>query len=140
MRLAAGGEKVTVTVEDNGMGISAADLPHIFGRFYRADPSRSQVEGSGLGLSIAMWIANVHQATLSADSRENAGSVFKIVFPLLAVNCPPPKTAPAADSLTSVGLPLCRKHGPGYPAVDAASRHLAGTGGRSAVSLTISSG
>ena len=81
--LAASGEKVTVAVEDNGIGISAADLPHIFGRFYRADPSRSQVEGSGLGLSIAMWIANVHQASLSADSKENAGSVFKIVFPLL---------------------------------------------------------
>jgi heavy metal sensor kinase len=79
-------DTVAVTVEDNGMGISAADLPHIFGRFYRADPSRSQVEGSGLGLSIATWIANVHQASLSAESKENVGSVFKVVFPLLAVD------------------------------------------------------
>ena len=103
VRLAAGGEKVTVTVEDNGMGISAADLPHIFGRFYRADPSRSQVEGSGLGLSIATWIANVHQASLSADSKENAGSVFKIVFPLLAVDSRQPDASPAAGSLMSAG-------------------------------------
>jgi heavy metal sensor kinase len=83
--LAATGERVTVTVEDNGIGISAADLPNIFGRFYRADPSRSEVEGSGLGLSIAKWIASVHQATLSVDSRENEGSVFKVVFPLFTV-------------------------------------------------------
>ena len=97
--VAAGREKVTVAVEDNGMGISAADLPHIFGRFYRADPSRSQVEGSGLGLSIATWIANVHQASLSADSKENAGSVFRIEFPLLAAG----QRQPAAGSLTNAG-------------------------------------
>ena len=94
---------MTVTVEDNGIGIPAADLPHIFGRFYRADPSRSQVEGSGLGLSIATWIANVHGATLSAESRENAGSVFRIVFPLLAVDQLQSKDSPAAASLASVG-------------------------------------
>jgi heavy metal sensor kinase len=103
VKLAAGGEKVTVTVEDNGMGISAADLPHIFGRFYRADPSRSQVEGSGLGLSIATWIANVHQASLSAESKENAGSVFKVVFPSLADGSRQPDASQAAGSLTSVG-------------------------------------
>jgi signal transduction histidine kinase len=101
--LAAGPRKATLTVEDNGMGISAADLPHIFGRFYRADPSRSQVEGSGLGLSIATWIASVHQASLSADSKENAGSVFKIEIPLLTVDPRQPAASPAAGSLTSVG-------------------------------------
>jgi heavy metal sensor kinase len=101
--VAAGRETVTVAVEDNGMGISAADLPHIFGRFYRADPSRSQVEGSGLGLSIATWIANVHQASLSADSKENAGSVFRIEFPLLAAGQRQPDGSPAAGSLTNAG-------------------------------------
>lgn len=82
--LAVDEETATVTVEDSGIGISQKDLPHVFERFYRADPSRSQVEGSGLGLSIAAWIASVHQAKLSAESRENSGSVFKIVFPLFA--------------------------------------------------------
>jgi signal transduction histidine kinase len=84
LKLAVDGNQASVTVEDNGIGISAADLPHIFGRFYRADKSRSQVEGAGLGLSIALWIANVHGATISAESREERGSVFRIAFALLA--------------------------------------------------------
>jgi len=98
--LAAAGDKATVTVEDNGIGIAAADLPHIFERFYRADLSRSRVEGSGLGLSIALWIANVHQALLSAESRENAGSVFEVAFPLLAVDA-----APAATVVSATAVP-----------------------------------
>ncbi len=102
VRLAADHEQVAVAVRDNGMGISAEDLPHIFGRFYRADPSRSQVEGSGLGLSIAMWIANVHQATLSAESQPGAGSAFRIVFPLLAGDARPDNASSSAASLTSI--------------------------------------
>jgi len=74
---------VVLAVQDNGIGISGADMPHIFERFYRADPSRSQVEGSGLGLSIALWIANTHGASLSVQSQENAGTIFRVVFPPL---------------------------------------------------------
>jgi heavy metal sensor kinase len=81
--LTASGENAAVTVEDNGKGISPADLPHIFERFYRADPSRSEVEGAGLGLAIAQLIANVHQASLSVESKENAGSTFRIIFPCM---------------------------------------------------------
>lgn len=77
---AAAGEAILV-VRDSGMGISAADLPHVFERFYRADPSRSQVEGSGLGLAIAKWIADVHHAELSVQSQEQNGTVFRVVFP-----------------------------------------------------------
>ena len=84
LKLAVGGDQAVVTLEDNGIGISPADLPNIFGRFYRADKSRSHVEGAGLGLSIALWIANVHGASISAESREEQGSVFRIAFPLLA--------------------------------------------------------
>jgi signal transduction histidine kinase len=101
--LAVEEKTATVTVEDNGMGISEADLPHVFERFYRADPSRSQVEGSGLGLSIASWIANVHQATLSAESVENTGSIFKIVFPLYAGDGGRQKDSPSSESLTHIG-------------------------------------
>ena len=77
-------QNAVVTVADNGKGISPADLPHIFERFYRADPSRSEVEGSGLGLSIARWIADVHQARLWVESKENVGSTFRIDFNLLS--------------------------------------------------------
>jgi heavy metal sensor kinase len=100
--LAAAGEQATITVEDNGIGISPADLPHIFERFYRADPSRSQVEGSGLGLSIAMWIANVHQASLSAETIENAGAVFRVVFPLLVSGGPACRQVQSAESRLQV--------------------------------------
>jgi heavy metal sensor kinase len=99
--LNVGAENARVTVEDNGRGISSADLPHIFERFYRADPSRSEVEGSGLGLSIAKWIANVHQATLSVESKENAGSTFRIVFPLLAKGQETHPSLPVTARLTS---------------------------------------
>ena len=72
----------TLLVRDSGMGISAGDLPHVFERFYRADPSRSQVEGSGLGLAIAKWIAEIHHADLSVSSEEQKGTTFQVVFPL----------------------------------------------------------
>jgi heavy metal sensor kinase len=97
--LANSGDQVTVTVGDTGIGIPPTDLPLIFGRFYRADPSRSQVEGSGLGLSIAKWIADVHQASLSADSEQGAGSVFTLVFPLIAGDPQSPDASPTAGAL-----------------------------------------
>ncbi len=74
--------RATVVVHDTGMGIAQTDLPYIFDRFYRADTSRSQVEGSGLGLSIAKWITEMHHAKLSVDSAHNKGTTFWIVFPL----------------------------------------------------------
>jgi heavy metal sensor kinase len=70
-----------VTVADTGIGIPEALLPRVFERFFRADPSRSQVEGAGLGLAIAKWIADMHHATLLVRSRENQGTEFTVVFP-----------------------------------------------------------
>jgi heavy metal sensor kinase len=70
-----------IVVSDDGIGISAADLPRIFDRFYRADDSRGIVEGSGLGLAIARWIADSHHAVLQVSSEEDVGTSFKIVFP-----------------------------------------------------------
>jgi heavy metal sensor kinase len=69
-----------VSVRDDGIGIAAADLPRIFDRFYRADPSRSMVEGNGLGLAIARWIAETHEAELRAVSELGQGTCFTVAF------------------------------------------------------------
>jgi heavy metal sensor kinase len=74
--------RATVTVRDSGAGISESDLPHIFDRFYRADPSRSQIEGAGLGLSIAKWIAALHRADLTVTSHLNRGTIFRLDLPV----------------------------------------------------------
>lgn len=76
--------EVVVAVRDNGIGISPEDLPRIFDRFYRADPSRGQVEGSGLGLSIAKWLAESHRARLSVSSAMHSGTTFEVAFPTYA--------------------------------------------------------
>lgn len=79
LRSSAGG--LVVAVRDNGIGIAKEDLPRIFDRFYRADPSRGQVEGNGLGLSIAKWIADLHRARLSVASAVHSGTTFEVAFP-----------------------------------------------------------
>ena len=73
------GGRVTVSVQDFGRGIRSADLPHIFKRFYRADPARSG-GGHGLGLPLAEAIAQAHRASVEVHSIEGAGSTFQVVF------------------------------------------------------------
>ena len=69
-----------VKISDRGAGIAAADLPHIFKRFYRADSSRSSA-GFGLGLAIAKSIADAHNAEIKAESLPGRGATFTVVFP-----------------------------------------------------------
>src|SRR6185369_10740732 len=71
---------VSVTIQDFGAGISEADLPHIFERFYRADRSRTG-SGHGLGLPLAESIAIAHRAKIDVHSVEGAGSTFTVIFP-----------------------------------------------------------
>jgi heavy metal sensor kinase len=74
-------EGLVVEVRDSGLGIPADQLPLIFDRFYRVDPSRSHVTGGcGLGLSIARKIVEAHGGRLGATSGPS-GSVFSIVLP-----------------------------------------------------------
>jgi signal transduction histidine kinase len=78
----------TLTVEDTGIGIGADELPHVFDRFWRGDPSRSRVavpplsasEGAGLGLSIARWIADAHGAKIAISSTPGTGTRVAVEF------------------------------------------------------------
>lgn len=75
---------VVVKVRDTGIGIAAGDLPHVFDRFWRADPVRSRSEdhsGFGLGLAISRWIAEAHGGNIQVQSRPGRGSVFTVTFP-----------------------------------------------------------
>lgn len=81
MSLQEEGEAVTGSVKDDGIGISAEDLPHIWERFYRADSSRNDVGSSGLGLSMVQWIINVHNGTIQAVSEPGRGSTFTFCLP-----------------------------------------------------------
>jgi signal transduction histidine kinase len=84
IQLTAGQEKDSLAfiVQDNGQGISAEALMHIFDRFYRADPARSQGNESGLGLAIARSIVEAHGGSISAESEVEKGTKMRLVFPL----------------------------------------------------------
>ncbi|MGE8684782.1 MAG: phosphate regulon sensor histidine kinase PhoR [Acinetobacter sp.] len=70
------------TVEDTGIGIDPKHLPRLTERFYRVDSARSrQTGGTGLGLAIVKHVLMQHQAYLEVESKENRGSIFKVVFP-----------------------------------------------------------
>jgi signal transduction histidine kinase len=71
---------VALSVSDTGVGISEEQLPLIFERFYRADPSRS-AGGAGLGLSIARQIAESHGGQIRAESTPGTGSTFTLLLP-----------------------------------------------------------
>lgn len=75
------GDNANVSVADTGIGISKADLPHIFERFFKADKSRSS-GGSGLGLAIAKHIIQAHGGEIWAESQEGKGSTFSFSIPL----------------------------------------------------------
>ena len=74
--------RVRIRVEDAGIGIDAADLPHVFKPFYRGRRAvESQVRGSGIGLSLVRTIVEEHGGTVAIDSRPGAGTTVVIDLP-----------------------------------------------------------
>ena len=75
-------DKTVLCVEDNGIGISKENLEKIWLRFFRVDKARSREEGcSGLGLPMVKQIAAIHGGEVYAESEENVGSKFTVIFP-----------------------------------------------------------
>ncbi len=76
-------DSVRLTVQDNGAGIPAEDLPYIFDRFWRSDRARTRQEGggSGLGLAIARQLVQAHGGKISAESQPGEGTRFIIDLP-----------------------------------------------------------
>lgn len=106
------GDEVFLTVIDDGPGIPEADLPHLFERFYRADPARTGDSGhSGLGLAIVRAIAGNHGGTLVASNRPEGGACFEF-----RISCARPSTS-AGESRHGAGRAVTspEKVGPELP-------------------------
>lgn len=75
-------KSITVSVRDEGLGISREQLPYVFDRFFRVEKTRN-IEGIGLGLYLCRQIIHAHKGRVWAESEEGKGSVFYFTIPLL---------------------------------------------------------
>jgi signal transduction histidine kinase len=117
--LSVEGQWAVLTVRDTGMGIHPDDLPHIFERFFRADPARSHesqgptdetgfpgsydVPGTGLGLAIARQIVEEAEGTITAHSRLGEGATFTVRLP---VHKPLDRDAPSRERISNTSAPI----------------------------------
>lgn len=74
-------DEISVTVEDDGIGMSEETMNHIFEQFYRGD-TENRYEGSGLGLSLVQRIVHLHGGSVLVESVEGSGSIFMVTLPL----------------------------------------------------------
>ena len=81
LRARRDGEAVVITVADDGEGIAAEHVPHVFDRFYKADPSRGGGTGTGLGLSIVKAIVERHGGSVQVQSTPGVATTFEVRLP-----------------------------------------------------------
>jgi signal transduction histidine kinase len=103
-------DSIVFAVRDSGIGIAPGDLPHIFERFWRADPARSRTgdrPGTGLGLAITKWIAEAHGGSITVQSRPGRGTVFVVRLPKGEPGYQKTRLEPgeAADAAREVSVP-----------------------------------
>jgi signal transduction histidine kinase len=77
------GENILIVIKDNGVGISAEDLPHIFDDFYVGITKPEGERRSGVGLAITKRIIDAHDGSISVESEQGKGSTFVIRLPVL---------------------------------------------------------
>jgi heavy metal sensor kinase len=82
VKLESQNDLAVLTVADTGQGIAAEDLPRVFGRFFRADPSRTGAGNAGLGVAIAKAIIAAHGGTIEVASEVGKGSTFTLRLPV----------------------------------------------------------
>jgi two-component system sensor histidine kinase KdpD len=80
------GEQVAILVRDHGPGVGGRDIERVFERFYRRDPGKHRVPGSGLGLHIAREIVRAHGGDITVRNAEGGGAEFAIRLPAIDVS------------------------------------------------------
>jgi signal transduction histidine kinase len=99
VQLAAEASWAVVRIQDQGLGIPAADLPHVFEYFHRAGNVATRLPGIGLGLPGSQRIVEQHGGSIAVDSREGAGSTFTVRLPLAPTATPvSPDQYPATET------------------------------------------
>lgn len=83
VRIGFAPQQVQLTFKDEGYGIPAADLPHLFQPFYRSSHTTSKAPGHGIGLALTQRIVQLHNGQLTIESQEGVGTTVLIQFPLV---------------------------------------------------------
>jgi PAS domain S-box-containing protein len=100
------GDRVSLRVRDTGVGIPAAELPHVFERFHRVAGSRSRThEGTGIGLALVHELVKLHGGAVQVESSEGAGTTFTVTIPLGRDHLPPERVQTARQQQsTALGV------------------------------------
>ena len=95
LEVTAAPHEIRIVVTDTGIGIAAADLPHLFRRFFRTQSAiEAEVPGTGLGLSLVKSIVEAHGGGISVGSHAGSGSTFVVTLPVAGTSDDDPDASP----------------------------------------------